>query len=106
MLRLPAGWLLPDRGKLNVPEVLIGESQQLVVEPILICTNLRRCVGFFLPDALPTRLHKIRFCILLLQDCLSFIELFPKIAGNLQLVAFRAKLLRLIGSFLIGTSLE
>jgi hypothetical protein len=59
-----------------------------------------------LPNALPTRLHKIRICILLLQDCLSFIELFPKIAGNLQLVAFRAKLLRLVGSFLIATSLE
>jgi hypothetical protein len=59
-----------------------------------------------LPKTQPTRLHKIRFCIFLSQDCLSFIELFPKNAGNLQLVAFRAKLLRLVGSFLIATSLE
>jgi hypothetical protein len=59
-----------------------------------------------LPETQLTRLHKILFCIFRLQDCLSFIELFPKIAGNLQLVAFRAKLLRLVGSFLIATSLE
>lgn len=75
------------------------------VEPILICTNLRRCVGFF-PEAQLTRLHKITFCIYLAQDCLAFIELFPPSVGNLQLVAFRAKLLRLIGSFLIHSSLE
>lgn len=78
----------------------------LFVEPILICTNLRRCVGFFLPVPPPSRLRIIRFCIFIPQDYLHFIELFQYIAGNLQLVAFRAKLLRLIGSFLIATSLE
>lgn len=91
---------------LAVPEVLIGGFfSAFATEPINY-TDLRRCVGFFLPVAPPSRLRKIRFCIFIPQDYLHFIELFQHVAGNLQLVAFRAKLLRLIGSFLIATSLE
>ncbi|KXJ00737.1 hypothetical protein AN414_06710 [Serratia marcescens] len=41
-----------------------------------------------------------------LREGLSFIELLQQIAGNLQLVAFGAELLRFAGSFLLAISLE
>jgi len=41
-----------------------------------------------------------------LREGLSFIELLQQIAGNLQLVAFGAELLRFAGSFLHAISLE
>lgn len=41
-----------------------------------------------------------------LREGLSFIELLQQIAGNLQLVAFGAELLRFDGSFLHAISLE
>ncbi|MFW2575508.1 hypothetical protein [Serratia nevei] len=41
-----------------------------------------------------------------LREGLSFIELLQQIAGNLQLVAFGAELLRFVGSFLRAISLE